>query len=641
MDWERWQECLLEEFRAGPGRPVFLYADDDVLTQIGGEDGPESLAAAVLTRLVNFGDPYHQIALMSARKKLDSPDQPPPTLPLLALTVLAATRMERTAGVAPNAYYHRWFEVTGVSPVSPLGVAMKQHFDSVADLWQQFDRWMKTRAGQDFGVSTIRQINDHWTRIGYPLSQALLRRTDRNVLTLLWSAIGKDSSASLSGEDLVQHLRRWMRSSRGLSKQFCDTVVGLNDKTIPEFGKALQDAARNWDGVVLSRSGREMRDALLAVQPTLNEAWKAVWIIDAVGGTVSVPLKAIDLLEMPAVYSDDGQEWVGLSDGLAVLTWDSLRGCWISTGRMLAGSNHALVWHPSLSEAVRAFVGRSCNSGKLKPRKLTDGVGFLDDVRFLTDKEIADSLAFAGLAGIRVAGTTSPRLSLSDGLRISNSLHRAIYIHGGEPDLAIPPGDDPFMRVRLDSGPWTELQRGVLSPLRSFTENLASGHHTLESPDGCVEFETVSPGEVVIQPGPRIGSDFLPEMSLSAANAASDSFGTRLVMIKRHRTHTWLLGKDGHIRLLADPPLPPYWDQLLADKVDPLHFLAVRKECEGWLVQQKFDQFFVEQLVESMSVLVSVGLTVDRDTWTEVLQAAAPFCDRPDWRTLLKEAGIQ
>jgi len=642
LDWNDWQECLLEEFRAGPGRPVFFYADDDVLTQLGGEEGPHSLAAAVRASLVNFGDPYDSIFRRAVKAKLKNPEQPPPTLPLLALSVLAATRMEGTAGVAQNAYYHRLFEVAGVSPGSDLGLSMKRDFDTVAMLWRQFDTWMHTAAGQQFGVSTIRLINNHLKRIGYPLSQALLRRADRNILTHLWAALGHDTSANLPSEDLVQHLRRWMRSRRGLSKQFCDTVEGIADDAIPEFGKALQDAAKGWDGVVLSRSGREMHEAVLAVQPTLTKDWKAVWIIGTVNGAVSVPLRAADLLDMPTVYSDGGQEWAGISDGLALLTWDSLGGYWASAARMLPGANHALIWHPTLLDAVKNFVGRSCNSGSIKPRKLApDGVGFIENVRFLTDKEITDSLAAAGLTGIRVAGTTSPRLSLSDGLKVTNALHNAIYIHGGEPDLAIPPGDEAFVPVQLDGSTLRDLPRGVLSPLRSFTEDLAPGPHTLESDDGSVEFETISPGEFVVQPGLRIESGALPELSLTAPSPVPDQFGTRLVIVKRHRDNTWLLGPAGHIRVLTDPPLPPYWDRLVADLVDPLHYLVVRKECEGWLVQQKFNHFYVDQLVDTMPDLEIDGRATNRGLWVDVLRMSANFCDQPKWQDLLTEADVR
>ena len=642
MDWNDWQKCLLKEFRAGPGRPVFFYADDDVLKQLGGEEGPDSLAAAVRDSLVNFGDPYGNIFRRAAKAKLNNPEQPPPTLPLLALSVLAATRMEKTAGVAPNAYYHRFFEVSGVAPTSFLGISIKQHFDTVAMLWKQFDTWMKTPAGQKFGISTIRPINSHLTRIGYPLSQALLRRTDRNTLTLLWSALGQDTAASLSGDELVRHLRRWMRTNRGLSKQFIDTVAGLDDKTVAEFGKALQDAAKNWDGVVLSRSGQEMHEAVLAVQPTPAQNWKAVWIIDTATGAQSVPLKAADLLEMPVVYSSDGQEWTGISDGLAVLTWDSLRGCWVNTGRMLPGANHALVWHPSLSDAVKKFVGRSCNSGNLKPRKITpDCIGFVEDIRFFTDKEIRDSLAAAGLTGIRVAGTTSPRLSLSDGLKITNAIHGAIYIHGGEPDLAIPPGDEAFLPVQLDGGPLTGLPRGVLSPLRSLAEQLSPGSHILESDDGRVEFETISPGEVVVEPGPRVASGALPEMVLSAPSAVPDRFGERLVIIKRRRDATWLLGRGGHIREMREPRLPSYWDRLLAGQADPLHYTVVRMECEGWLVQRKNNEFYVDQLIDETADLVINDSMTNRDLWINVLGAAADFCAQPRWLDLVTEAGVR
>jgi len=195
--------------------------------------------------------------------------------------------------------------------------------------------------------------------------------------------------------------------------------------------------------------------------------------------------------------------------------------------------------------------------------------------------------------------------------------------------------------VQLDGGPLTGLPRGVLSPLRSLAEQLLPGHHVLESQDGQVEFETISPGEVVVEPGPRVASGALLEMELSATSAGHDRFGERLVVIKRHRDETWLLGRDGHIREVREPRIPNYWDLLLAGQAHPLHYTVVRRESEGWLVQRKNNEFFIDQLIDEISDLVIDDSMTDRDLWINVLGAAADFCAQPKWLELVTEAGVR
>ena len=625
----------------GTGQPVFLYVDDDVLTDLAGEQGAKDLGLTVRNALGPTGDVYRPIHLRAAKTWRRTDDAPPPTLPLLAVTVLAATRMERGSGTSANAYYKRLWEVVGVPASDPLAEHMRRDFDTAAILWQQFDEWLSA-GGHEFGVSTIRLVDAHRTRIGYPLSQALVRKTDRNVLTRLWAVLGREVAAELSGDELVEHLQRWMRTDRGFSRQFVETVEQLNHKTRRDFAEALQEAAQRWDGVVRTKSGKHMHEARLAVQPTLSGQWKPVWIVNAPDSAAAVVLKGDDLIYRPVVYSSAGEEWTGISDGVAVLRWDSLQGCWLAVDRMLAGVPHALIWHRVKASAVREFVARSLGSGTLRPQSLARDVSFIENVRFASDAEIAEALKVAELTGIRLAGSTSPRLSIDDGLRVTNPLQKAIFIHGGEPDLAIPPGSGSGLTVRLDNSTSTTFMRGVLVPLRAMSAEIRPGHHVLESEEGSVQFETISPGKVVITPGPRDEVSVIPEMSGAVTTGDNDYFGKLLVFAKRHRAETWLVGPAAQIRHVAEPLPPPYWKRVLPEAITPLHFLISRRKFEGWLIQRKDDSYFVDEVVALPPDLPpDPDAVIDEELWLRLLESSAHACETQGWRNLLKAAGVQ
>lgn len=595
MLWDEWQAVLAKEFRVGPGEPVFLYVDDDVVADLGGSHGAEDLGTAVRSALGAYYV-YQPIRRRAARSWDPDGQSPPPTLPLLALTVLAASRMERGAGMSANAYYKRLWDAVNVEPGSVQSEQMRNQFGEVAGLWVQLHEWLGA-AGRQYGVSTVRLADPRLTRIGYPLSQALLRKTDRNVLTRLWAVLGREVISEISDQELVDHLQRWMRTDRGLSHQFVDTVAQLTDQTRPAFAEAVYQAAQRWDGVVRSRSGRLMHDAVLAVQPTVSGRWNAVWIIDTPGQATTVALKADDLVDRPVVFAAEGEEWTGINDGVAVLRWDSLQGCWVAADRMLPEVAYALVWHRRVESAVRAFVSKSLGAGSLKPRQVThDGAFFIEDVRFGSDAAITASLKGSGLIGIRLAGSRSPRLAIADGLKVTNPLHNAIFIQGGEPDLAIPAGPEPFLAVSLDGSASTNFTRGVLVPLRGIANAIPCGPHVLQSDEGTLHFETISPGSTVVGPGPRQSVGAAGKISETMATVDHDPFGMSLVMAKRRRDDTWLVGPSARIRRINEPSAPQCWNTLLSDQADPLHFLIRRKSAEGWLIQRKGEVYFVDEI---------------------------------------------
>src|SRR5437762_3543250 len=80
---------------------------------------------------------------------------------------------------------------------------------AVAELVARVGQWLGERAGE-FGRSTIRE-DAELTRIGYPQSQTLVRRSDRAALTRLFARLDMDIRGVPKPETLLGHLRTWTR----------------------------------------------------------------------------------------------------------------------------------------------------------------------------------------------------------------------------------------------------------------------------------------------------------------------------------------------------------------------------------------------------------------------------------------------
>lgn len=365
-----------------------------------------------------------------------------------------------------------------------------------------------------------------------------------------------------------------------------------------------------------------------------------MWTVGEDGETQTIPLGSKDLRNRSVIVRLGDEDWVGSNDGIVVLQWDALEGAWSAASRMLGSVPHALVWDREEHLRVREFVKRSRSAGTMKPRQInSDGIYFIEDVRFDSEAGIVEALKASGLTGINLAGSTSPRLSLRDGLKVSNRLHSAIYIHGGEPDLAIPPGPDSGLEIVLNKQDSTKFPMGVLVPLRALSGQIMPGHHILESSYGRVQFETISPGDTL--PAENDNDNSAAALIEDAERADTDKFGERLAVVRRRGDKTWLVGPDAQIREIEEPPAPPYWHRVLPE-VPAFHFFVRRHSFERWLIQRRGSTFVVEELLPiPTDNETECDPSIDEELWCHLLRAASDACESVAWQALLKIAGIE
>jgi hypothetical protein len=251
----QWADALADHFfhDRGPwARPVVLYVDDETAKEIRAEyDLGIDLESAVRS-MVYPNAVYQRIKVLSGRSGRRR-DRPPASLPLLAATVLAATRMEPSGKPGQPPYYEPLRRLLGTAE-APFGKPSTAQicFPEVVALWKQLRQWADSWDGRR-GV-LILPGKPRPPRIGYPLSQALIRRTDHEPLAQFFEE--EPRTSFWDGQQLLKGLQDWQNSHRSVfSKKFGDQ---LHSEPLAKTWCDLLEAFR--DG----RSGGERDPSSLA-----------------------------------------------------------------------------------------------------------------------------------------------------------------------------------------------------------------------------------------------------------------------------------------------------------------------------------------------------------------------------------------
>src|SRR5205823_3214687 len=140
----------------------------------------QSLISAVRGRL-DTSRPrqlFRRIEAEARRWKIGGVDTTPPFLPLLAVAVLAATRMRRTREHAANNYYLPFRDLLGLDvEVDELKAS---YGDALPALWGYLQWWLDDKHRGRRGFSTIVRGYFNYT---YADSQTLFSSSDRDKLT--------------------------------------------------------------------------------------------------------------------------------------------------------------------------------------------------------------------------------------------------------------------------------------------------------------------------------------------------------------------------------------------------------------------------------------------------------------------------
>lgn len=265
--YARWNSALAAEFFDGRhgGRPVYLDLEDDVLARVAESAGadPSHAPDEELIRAVRptlglttgtslFG--YHVKRLI--RWQRGDRQSPPPIVGVLAFQSLVAERMRSDEDLSSANYYGRFLQLLDADPNDAnLRTKVTRGFaEHAALMWSALNGWLR-EAPAIRGLPTARSF-DRRVYVGLPMSQALVRASDRSAIRQLFSDLGLRPGQTIAIDDMVRLLRVALpesRVSRGL-KTLC-----RDDHALERVAQVACIELETWSGAVdATASNRNM-----------------------------------------------------------------------------------------------------------------------------------------------------------------------------------------------------------------------------------------------------------------------------------------------------------------------------------------------------------------------------------------------
>jgi len=193
--------------------PVYLDLEDDVLSEIGARVGVAGGHAEALSRAVaaTLGTGYRAFAPHSRRladwargDRLD----PPPILPVLSVLSLAAEAMAAGEGFVSHDFYGR---LRALLELDPDDQNIVTSYRRVAErFWGALNSWLNEWGGQR-GLPTAFALGHRY--VGLPMSQALVRKADRERLIQFFLRFGFSPGSDVTPGELETVLDLWMRET--------------------------------------------------------------------------------------------------------------------------------------------------------------------------------------------------------------------------------------------------------------------------------------------------------------------------------------------------------------------------------------------------------------------------------------------
>lgn len=628
--YDKWQSRLADEFLKPHDGPTVFFVDDSVLANLAPEASQAShdLALSVTARLHTAGGKsmFAPITAEYKRWEQGTRSQAPPVLPVISISVLAATRMRSGANTRSTNYYLRLAEI--LSPEGDSREIEKTRrslresgaFLDVVDMWRGLHHWIESQGGA-IGFSTIRE-HPRLQRIGYPLSQALIRQSDRVKLTRFFHDFDFPVGNPPGPEALLGALHIWTTAERNrLSEAFMN---GLDDPDLRALLTHVVEAhAQAWDGQVLTAEGHPR----IAIRIGLDlETWATNLLFPVPpGGPAQLTLTIPDQTEPLELTALDGYNYYAYEDtslrvphaavnGLKLVgaTFtaeyapspviffrpDPQTGTWSSADGIAPFEEHIVAVHSGEKDRFEEFLNEAANIGwrRVRQRKaaLIENYALYQDVRFDDGDKLAKALArMPSLRRVGVAPVIAPRARLTRGLPLASNLSTNHYMRGGEPDLLLPSGTQPHrVTVTFDGVGQVLCANGFPLELRRFASR--SGLHRITVDGQELSFTTL---EEDPNPEPPVGMGRLgwtdklqicedrEQIALVGARTR-EGRAEATVLGRRGRDESYILHEDGAAQKIAEPQVPKFI-QTLTTKIHSPYFELEVSESARYLAQRR------------------------------------------------------
>lgn len=479
-EYQVWNRAMAEFFY-GPAfanQPVYLQVDADTLREIGfrigieSDQAEQSFVAAVQSKLYlrkanPFGGFLGDAEDWRKQVKAD-PKLPPPFLGLLGACVLAASRMasDPALEIRQSNYYIRLNEILGLDHR-----VMPPCFEKVTNLWRELNRWLERNNGA-LGSPTA-QYHARFSNIGYPISQCLLSKADRDKLSdfFLWEELSPEDDITL--EELIPSLKVWVTRTRCKLTERGKALFNSDNggSLTRQAAEIVAAELKSWDGrsmdtegrlhakielnVEISHGGHRLQCALFPRAPErfpegVYEAGAENVYLNYLEEDFPwfdpLPDEFLDrALAHGLILQREGYVLRFTSAPVIPLTEYNELGDWLSCSRVVAGEKHLVLCRQDYREQVEKHLTEHAKPGWAPPapgsRGLPSGWLCFRNVQITTTSvdgvpEDLECLVPRLRVGIRLTG----------GLKMG----RGVWFKGGEPKALITTQEDKPVVVHVD-----------------------------------------------------------------------------------------------------------------------------------------------------------------------------------------------
>ncbi|MET9673372.1 hypothetical protein ABZY68_09795 [Streptomyces sp. NPDC006482] len=691
--YDRWHEVLAEEFFGADHalQSTVLYVDDEVERELAERHSIDiGLAQAVTSEL--YWESSDRALLWRVLSRCQEwqnrgSSGAPPSLPALALSVLAATRMASSDGMRKTNFRGRWYQLLGEEQTGSRANRLDKALDDVAEMWKQLDSWLDDTGGL-YGASTVSTDEYYW-RVGYPISQALIRRADRQSLTRFFATtrLRPRNATGIPGRELLRRLNAWTAGrERRLSPRLMEELAFASDNGCVEKGDPLivtllERLAADWDGTLHEPERQVPRQAVGLRIAVTERGRRLEWIADVAKDVTEATVRIHDgrSFELRADYGDvysgletlhpsepqlrlgvhlEGErlvvEWV--PQEVVLLRTHPDLGEWVSTEYFEPGQQHWILASSSAAPQVRAMLG---DLGSLTVREVAAPVA---GWRIFKGVRAINGSAFTRVldSGREHSHILQPQMrqhaKLIGGLRIAAEYRAGAgvaghYLRGGEPDLLLPASSSPQGTVEVVLDGLAEKLRAdprVPFPLNCLLFD--EGQHEVGT-EGSSQVFTVHDGFHETLPegtgslgyacrrtaALRVSDVEHAQAAVRGAQAPLVVAVPKTVVVRRPVTEAFLLDAHGTVTPVHSQAVPPWVTKRLPE---PAAVAALEVEVpEGavWLIYRTAQRWWVRSLKPEDDVPApSPGQ--DDYKWAYAILSASHAHSAPSWSSYVRAA---
>ena len=270
--YTRWNAALAVEFFGGRygGRPVYIDLEVDALSRIckaleldDSATAEQGLVDAVVPTLgltpgaSLFGTHIRRLRAWRRGER----DSPPPIVAVLAMQSLVAEGMRADGDLRASNYYGRFLQALGleVHDERMRSKVVRGFGADSGELWGALNRWIAEDSGVR-GIPTAYSF-DYRVHVGLPMSQALVRASDRSAIRTLFSDLGLRPGQAIAVEDMVRLLEAWLPDSR-VSRSL--KILCADEHAVRRVAEVACIELQAWSGAVENVSAGNRTMALTA-----------------------------------------------------------------------------------------------------------------------------------------------------------------------------------------------------------------------------------------------------------------------------------------------------------------------------------------------------------------------------------------